>query len=474
MLAKTVILDLYHAITNQMAILNLTFSRTKTKKSIKIHTMIKTKFFVITALYFLSYYAFAEDLLSIYQDAVQNDPKYRAAGAEYRAQLEAKNQSIALFLPTISASANYTDNKNEITTSVNTPYEYISNGYNLQLTQPIYRHENYIALKQADAQIAQAHAMFEYEKQDLIFRVATQYFAVLAAEDDNEFAVSEQKSIKEQLTQTEQRFKAGLIPVTDVHEARARYDQAVARAIVAKNTLAISHETLREITAKNYTALALLSTKQPLIKPEPSDIKQWVKAANTQNALLIASRKNVDIAITEVSRQGAAHYPTLDLTASHSYTDYGDGNTFSQRKQNGNSISLQLNIPLYQGGMISSRTRAAAYRLTQAREKLEQQKRATERQTRNTYLSVIANISQVKALKQALASSSIALKATQAGFEVGRRTAVDVLNSQREMFRARRDYAQARYNYALQTLQLKLSVGTLSRIDIEQLNQWLK
>ena len=431
----------------------------------------------ITFLSFLSFSSFAEDLLSVYKAAMQNDPQFQAAQAEYRAQLENKTQSIALFLPTLSASAHYTEHDDETIGGLSPGiYDYKTNGYNLNLTQPLYHHENYVGLNQANALVAQALSTFENAKQDLILRVATQYFAVLAAGDDLEFAKAEKISIREQLVQTQQRFNVGLIAITDVHEAQARFDQAVARAIIAENTFAISNEILREITAKNHVTLSSLSTEHPLVTPEPADIQQWVTTANAQNVLLIASQKNVEVARAEVSRQQAGHFPTLDLTANHTFTDYSEDNPFgaSERERNDTSISLQLNIPLYQGGLVNSRTRAAAYRLTQARENLEQQKRATERQTRNSYLSVIASISTVKALKQALASSSIALEATQAGFEVGTRTAVDVLDSQRELFRARRDYAQVRYNYVLETLKLKLAAGTLSSMDLEQLNPWLK
>lgn len=435
--------------------------------------------FKLATIIFLSFIctsSFADDLLSVYKLAMQNDPQFRAAQAEYRAQLEAKYQSRALLLPTVSLSANYTDNKEEtIGGTFLTPgtYNSIDKGYNLNLTQPLYRHENYVGLRQADAQIGQAQAVFEDARQNLILRVTTQYFTILASEDDLAFAIAERKAIKQQLVQTQQRFNVGLIAITDVHEAQARYDQAVARAIVADNTLLISRESLREITAKDHSNLASLSTTHPLVKPEPADITQWVETAITQNALLISSLKAVDVAREEVSRQRAGHYPTLDLIANHSYNDFSGG-SFGQRQRENTSLSLQLNIPLYQGGLVNSRTRAAAFRLNQSREKLEQQKRATERQTRSAYLSVIANISQVKALKQALASSSIALEATQAGFEVGTRTAVDVLNSQRELYRASRDYAQARYNYVLETLTLKFSAGTLSVVDLEQLNPWLK
>lgn len=437
-------------------------------------TKLKLSFTAVASLSLLSFASPAEDLISVYKAAIQNDAQFRAAQAEYQALLETKNQSTASFLPTITANAFYNDNNDKSSLST-TADDYKTNGYSLNLTQPLYRHANYVGLTQADAVVAQATAMFGYAKQDLIIRVVKQYFAVLAAFDDLEFAKAERKSIKRQLKQTQQRFNVGLIAITDVHEAKAGYDQAVARTIVAENTLAISQETLREITTKDHSNLAFLSTDHPLVKPKPADISQWIKTANNQNVLLIASQKGVDVARAEVSRQQSGHYPTLDLTASHAYTNYGSGTPiYDGSNKTSNSISLQLNVPLYQGGLVNSLTRAAAQRLVQAQEKLEQQKRATERQTRNSYLSVVANISQVKALKQALASSQVALEATQAGFEVGTRTTVDVLNSQRELYRSRRDYAQVRYNYVLETLSLKLAAGTLSVKDIEQLNPWLK
>ena len=435
-------------------------------------TFITTTFVLIFG---VSVAACADDLLSVYQSALKNDPQFRAAQAAYLAQLESKSQSVALLLPTLSLSGNYNEHKDEtITSSASTKYNYKSDGYNLNLVQPIYRHANFVGLTQADAQVAQALLTFENEKQNLILRVATGYFAVLSAKDDLAFAKAERTAIHEQLIQTQQRFNVGLIAITDVHEAQARYDQSVARSIVAENTLAINHEKLREITATKHLNFAGLSTKHPLVEPTPADIEQWIQTAKSQNALLIATQKIVAVAQAEVNRQRAAHYPTLDLTARRSFTDYGAGAVGGERESNGTTVSLQFNMPLFQGGLVNSRTRAAAFRLTEAREKLEQQTRATERQTRTSYLSVIANISQVKALKQALASSTIALEATQAGFEVGTRTVVDVLDSQRGLYGAQRDYAQVRYNYVLETLNLKLAAGTLSAQDIEQLNPWLK
>jgi outer membrane protein len=440
--------------------------------------MNKNTYFIATFILLVgaSFPSFADDLLSVYNLAIKNDPQFRAAQAEYQAQLELKSQSRALLLPTLSLSGQITDQNNEINTATTTtPYKYKTTGYSLNLFQPLYRHANFIGLDKADAQIAQATVVFENAKQDIILRVATQYFAVLAAADTLAFAKAELKSIHEQLLQTQQRFKVGLIAITDVHEARARNDQAVASSIVAENAYAISLETLREITATKHLNLMPISTNHPLVKPSPADITQWVNTAMSQNVLLIASKKNVEVARAETDFQRAGHYPTLDLTAQRSFTDYNGANAFGgSREQNDTSVMVQLNVPLYQGGLVNSRTRAAAFRLTQAREQLELQKRATVRLTRSAYLGVIANISQVNALKQALASSSIALKATQAGYEVGTRTAVDVLDSQRELFRARRDYAQVRYNYVLDTLRLKFAAGTLTALDLALLNPWLK
>ena len=420
----------------------------------------------------LAFPVFADDLLSVYQSALANDPQFRAAQSEYKAQLESKSQSSSQLYPSISLSANYTDNDEKIENSSTTRYKYTSKGYNLSLVQPLYRQANFVGLSQANALVAQAQATLDSAKQDLILRVATRYFAVLAAEDDLSFAMAERTAIQQQLVQTQQRYKVGLIAITDVQEAQARFDQAVARAIVAENAVAISRESLREITAADVGQLAPLSNTHPLLSPNPADINQWVSKALSQNSLLTAAKASVEVAREEVSKQRAGHFPSLDLVANHSYGNYGGGQ-FGKRDVEDNTVSLQLNVPLFQGGLVSSLTRAASFRLQEAKEKLEQQTRATE-QTRNSYLSVIANISQVTALKQALASSQVALKATQAGFEVGTRTAVDVLDSQRGRYLALRDYAQVRYNYVLETLRLKQAAGTLSEMDIQQLNPWLK
>ena len=433
----------------------------------------------ITAFFYLQSLtlAHAENLLDIYKIAVTNDSAYQAAKSELLAIQENEEQTFALFLPSLSFSATYTDiDQTNTVSGVDTSYDYTSKNYSLSLRQMIYRHDYFTQHKQAGLQVLQASANFNKATQDLIIRIAENYFQVLGASDNLEFANAEKKAIAEQLNQTKQRFDVGLTAITDVHEAQSRYDQAVAQSIAAENQLAISQENLREIINRYPNQLAALSKQSPLLSPEPDDINAWVKMAVDQNLSLLVAEKNMKIAREEISRQRAGHYPTLDLVASHtqSSTDGGALVNLTGRDQEDTQISLQLNLPLYEGGLVSSKAKQAAYRYSQNKDLYEQQRRTTERLTRSAYLNVIANISQVKAFKQALQSSKTALEATEAGYEVGTRTAVDVLNAHREVFRAEKEYANSRYNYILETLRLKQAAGSLGEADIQSINQWLK
>ncbi|MCW9023518.1 MAG: TolC family outer membrane protein [Gammaproteobacteria bacterium] len=419
----------------------------------------------------------AENLLDIYRLALTNDSAYQAAKNEFLSIQENKEQSFALFLPALSFSANYTNiDQTNTVSGVDTTYDYTSKNYSLSLRQMLYRHDYFVQHKQAGLQELQASANFNKATQDLIVRVAENYFQILGATDNLDFANAEKKAIAEQLNQAKQRFEVGLTAITDVHEAQSRYDQAVAQAIAAENQLAISRENLHEIIYQYPDKLASLSRQNPLLRPEPEDINAWVEMAIAQNLSLLASEKTMNIAREEISRNRAGHYPTLDLVASHgiSSTDGGALVNLTGRDQEETQIGLQLNLSLYEGGLVSSKTRQTAHLYNQSKELYEQQRRTTERLTRSAYLNVLSNISQVKAFKQALQSSKTALEATEAGYEVGTRTAVDVLNAHREVFRAERDYANSRYNYILETLRLKQAAGSLNEDDIQSINLWLK
>lgn len=419
----------------------------------------------------------AEDLLTTYRQALESDPQLRAAEAGYRAAREARPQSRSALLPQISLNADYTHHETDIQDSAvggsTGSSDYDSNGYSLSLRQSLYHHDYYVQLRQADAVIAQAEAQFAGVRQSVILRVAEAYFNLLAAQDNLDFAQAEKRAIAQQLRQTQQRFEVGLNAITDVHEAQARYDASVAQEIAAENQLNSAHEVLRELTGRGYEALVPLDEEMPLLSPEPNDIDAWVKTSQEQNLQLLAAEAAVRAAREETNRRRAGHYPTFDLVASHGYSDTMDSPTFGTERTD-TTIGLQMSLPLYSGGLTSSRTREAEYLYNQAQDTLERQRRASVRQTRDAYLGVIAGISQVKAFRQALSSARTALQATQAGFEVGTRTAVDVLDSQRELYRAQRDYARSRYDYVLASLRLRQAAGTLSEADVNQVNRWLQ
>lgn len=416
----------------------------------------------------------AENLHDVYKTAANNDPTYLAAYSEYQAILESKNQRMAPLLPSLNLSGQYENVSQEYSDAGNFDFEEYS--YNLNLNQAIFRYDYWVALRQANILVAQAEANFSNARQVLILRVAERYFEVLAAGDNLTFAKSEKEAIGEQLNQTKQRFEVGLTAITDVHEAQARYDQAVAQNIQAENLLANTKENLREVTGQYYEHLSVLLEESPLVTPKPENIDAWLDIAKERSLSLIAAEKEMQIAREDVSRNRAGHYPTLDLVASYAYRETDGGNLLAPlgRDIDDTRFGVQLNLPLYEGGRVSSLTRESAHRYQQSKDLYEQQRRTTERETRSSYLNVLANISSVRAFGQALTSSRTALEATEAGYEVGTRTAVDVLNSRRELYRSERDYARSRYTYILETLRLKAAVGTLTEQDVAAINNWLK
>ncbi len=412
-------------------------------------------------------------LFDIYQLAEKSDPVYLTSEANYLAQQQSNPQSWAAVLPQISFSAYRSNTEQDITASTSSIQSFDSNGYTLRISQALFRQSDFIRISQSNATILKAQASFDLAKHDLILRVATRYFNVLAAKDDLNFNQREYKALKRRLLQSEQKFKVGLIAITDVHEARARYDQSTAQVITAENKLQITLENLRELTGVTLADVKSLTSDIPLLTPEPENMDAWVKLALANNLDLLAAKQFMKIAKDEIAIQRAGHLPTLDLVAERSYSKVGGG-FFGTRQIDQNSISLEFNLPLYAGGRTASKTTQARYEYNAAKQKYIQSQRATERLTRSGYLNVLSNISQVQALKQAVTSGDKALETTQAGFEVGTRTTVDVLNSQRELFRAKKDYARARYNYLLETLQLKKAAGILTTHDLKQMSNLIQ
>lgn len=424
----------------------------------------------------------AVDLLEVYRMALNNDPVFKQVAANKRAVLEERPQAIAGLLPTITLSAGVTGSSSERTGSNTVGFGSGGNlvdisrsnadslGYTLSLSQPVFDRASYYRIDQADSNIKQADAELSAAENDLTIRVSAAYFNVLAAQDSLRFAEAEKRSLERQLDQARQRFEVGLTAVTDVQEAQAGYDRAVAEEIRAINDIDIAREALREITGDYLMNFEELTEDIPLVRPDPSSIEAWSDMAVMENLNVIAAIHAVDIARDEIKVQASGHYPTVDLTARHAY-DEDDRTGVSENTSE--SIGLQLNFPLYAGGAVSSRTRQTRELLDLQLARLEQVRRQAQREARESYLGVMSGISQIAAFEQAVVSSEVALEATRAGFEVGTRTAVDVVLAERTTFQARRDLARARYDYILSTLSLKQAAGRLTVDDVGQVNEWL-
>ena len=438
----------------------------------------KKALFIALASVLMTETVFAEDLLEIYQLAVQNDPQLSQSEANYYSISETERQNFASFLPSLSATASYDDTSGSSTRAdgvENPDTDRQSETVRVTLNQSIYDHANYTRYDASQARTAQAEADLLLAKQDLMVRVSERYLAVLTNQDAFVFTEAEEKANKRQLEQAEQRYEVGLTAITDVHEARASYDQSRARAIVARNTLDDSFEALREITGTYIENLQPLQENVSFRTPMPANPDTWVEQALVGNPSVMSRKFASDAAFYDIRTERAGHYPSLSADASYSdTTNDGALGPFSTRSSDGTSFGVTLSIPIYSGGSVSSRTRQAQHNHQFAMQRLEQEQRAVTRSTRNNYRAVIAGISEVDAFGQSVVSARSALEATEAGFEVGTRTIVDVLLAQRSLFQAQRDYSQARHDLLLDELRLESSAGQISVEDLKKINLILK
>ncbi len=423
---------------------------------------------IVSLLVVASQLAVADDLLQVYGMAVDKDPIMREAAAVRESRRESRPLALSQLLPNVSVSGDTNYNTTDTQALGNESFATSSLGINL--LQPLYRRDRMIRLEQADWQLELADAEYRAKEQDLMLRVATAYFNILSAEEGVTFVRADKKAIARQLEQAKQRFEVGLIAITGVHEAQARYDQAVTDEIVAQNELDNAWEDLREILGMRPEKLAVLKEKVSLDPPIPAAIDEWSSFGLENNPAVKVASDATQIAQREIEVQKSGHYPSLDLVGRYGTFQTNQDNRFDV--DNGN-IGLQLNVPLYAGGGVTAATRQARADLIAAQERLDQARRSTDKAVRNAYRGVQASISAVRALEAAIVSTKSALEATSAGFEVGTRTLVDVLNSQRDYYRARRDFARARYVYLTNMLRLRQAAGVLEVADIEKVNALL-
>lgn len=429
------------------------------------------------------------DLMEIYQLAVENDPAIAEARANRNATRQAWPQARADVLPQLSLTASRgfseTESARQVLGEVDVDpsvSETERTTYSLSLTQSVFDWSRIQALGRAEAQVAAADAEYEAAMQDLVVRTAEAYFDLLAALDQLASAEANEEAIERQRDRAQRRFEVGLVAITDVQEARAAYDQAVADRIQAERTVNLNRERLREIIGVYANNIAAPVDDMTLTPPEPADPGAWVATARENNLDVVAARFDVQAAEKQLAQTRAGHYPTVSFEASYSDSE-GEEDSYLVDNPNqvetgfsqseGYEVGLSLRVPIFSGGRVSSQTSEARSRMLAQTSRLERLRRQAERETRDAYLGVLSERSRVRALAQAVESSETALASTQAGFEVGTRTTVDVLDARRALFEAQTSYARSRYDFLLNKLRLRAATGQLGMEDVEEINSLL-
>ena len=416
--------------------------------------------------------ASAENLVELYQRARQYDAEFAAAQAANRAAQERLPQARSRFLPNINLNASTNYNNDDINFSGSTiapsgTRRYNSRGYNIGLVQPLFNRENNAVLGRAEAEIAEADARLELAEQDLILRVAQAYFDVLLAQDTVNYVAAQKAAVGEQLAQAKRNFEVGTATITDTHEAQARFDLITAQEIAAINDLEVRRRALERLTgARDANPVPVQSIA--LDPPQPAAVEPWIQRSTDQNPELRAQRALAEQARFDIDRARSAKLPVVDAVANHGDNRAGGG-TFGGSETRASSVGVQLNYQIFEGGARDSRVRESIANQERAQQAYADAQRRVELATRQAYLGVTSGAAQVRAFEQALVSSQASMDSTRLGFEVGVRTSVDVLNAQQQLTSARRELAQARYNYLLSRLRLEAAAGTLDVNDLRDI-----
>ena len=425
----------------------------------------------------------ADTLNDIYESALLNDPVLRAARASFNAERETKNIARGALLPQLAISGDYTESEiNDNPPSVSTGLiDTNTTTYGVSLSQAFFDMPSWYSFKSGKALSDSAQAQFSADQQSLIIRVSEAYFNVLRAYDNLQTRSAEQRAIQRQLEQTRERFEVGLLPVTDVHEAQAVFDDAAVNSLEARGALNIAFEGLQVLTGRDHEALAGLTDTFMATNPEPLSNQEWVDFAIGNNFQLKVAELGKDAAYNSAKAAAAARLPKITGRASYYETDadsiiYTDGISSAgpiETQQDGHSFVVSVTMPIWMGGSVDAKRRQAKQRSIASKEGYTATKRNVIQASRSLHQLVLTNTARVKARKQSITSADSALQATQAGYEVGTRNIVDVLVAQRSVYQARRSYANARYDYILSMMRLKEVAGQLAPDDIYQLNGWL-
>jgi outer membrane protein len=429
--------------------------------------------------------AAGEDLLQIYRDALASDPTLAAARSTYAATQEQLPQARSGLLPVLSLLGNANYQRFDETLHIDPTLgqrdfnqRFPLYGYSVQATQPLFRMQNWISFEQSKTQVGQGEYVLASAQQDLIIRVVQAYLDVLLAQFTIELTESQKAAVSENLAQAKRNFEVGVATITDTNDAQAKYDQIVAQELQVQNDLDNKIAALRAIIGRAPKALKRFERGFEPQLPTPNALEAWIEKSIHDNYQVKIAQANYDVAALEVDRQRAGHYPTVDLVASFNQTYQGGAAStnisanFAQDTRTG-LIGVQLNVPIYTGGLINSKVRQAVANLDVARQNLEGARRAAQLLAQTSFSGVTSGVAQVKALEQAVKSAVVSYDSNKLGLEVGVRTNLDVLNQQQQVYQTRFNLAQAYYNFVISALKLKQAAGTLSDEDVERVNREL-
>ena len=414
----------------------------------------------------------AENLMQVYQQARISNPDLRKSAADRDAAFEKINEARSPLLPQLGLGADYTytsgfrDSKDQNSN--------VTSGA-LQLTQVLFDMSKWHALTLQEKTAGIQDVTYQTDQQTLILNTATGYFKVLAAIDTLSYTEAQKQAIYRQLDQTTQRFNVGLVAITDVQNARSQYDAVLANEVTARNELDNAVEELRQVTGNYYPELASLNV-DGFKTNKPSAVNALLKEAENRNLSLLQARLSQDLAREQIRQAQDGHMPTLNLNASSSVSNSsysGSKSTTPDRDIGQNQIGLSFNLPLYQGGMVNSQVKQAQYNFVGASEQLESAHRSVVQTVRSSFNNVNASISSINAYKQAVVSAQSSLDAMEAGYSVGTRTIVDVLDATTTLYNAKQQLSNARYNYLINQLNIKSALGTLNEQDLVALNNTL-
>ncbi|MDU6684150.1 MAG: outer membrane channel protein TolC [Enterobacteriaceae bacterium] len=417
----------------------------------------------------------AENLLQVYQQARLSNPDLRKSAADRDAAFEKINEARSPLLPQLGLGADYTySNGYRDSNGVNSN----ATSGSLQLTQTLFDMSKWRALTLQEKSAGIQDVTYQTDQQTLILNTATAYFNVLSAIDSLSYTEAQKQAIYRQLDQTTQRFNVGLVAITDVQNARSQYDTVLANEVTARNNLDNAVESLRQVTGNYYPQLASLNV-DGFKTDKPQAVNALLKDAESRNLTLLQARLSQDLAREQIRQAQDGHLPTLDLTASTavSNTSYSGSRTNSSQyddsKIGQNKVGLSFSLPLYQGGMVNSQVKQAQYNFVGASEQLESAHRSVVQTVRSSFNNVNASISSINAYKQAVVSAQSSLDAMEAGYSVGTRTIVDVLDATTTLYNAKQQLSSARYNYLINQLNIKSALGTLNEQDLLALNNTL-